>query len=211
MNKLRLRLAATAGLGTALAVACTFPEIEFINVYVSSSGSAGGPSSGATGTGGTGGSTSSSVGGGGAGGSTSSTTSATSTTASGTGGALPCDGSPCDCDGDGDKAATAECNFDGGDCNDHDPVVSSKQTKYFTDAGSNGYDFNCSKGEEFEITGVLTCTSTLNDCDITTLRWEGAVPGCGESGMYGVCQKMGLPPLDSCSKKIMGSKKQGCR
>jgi hypothetical protein len=93
---------------------------------------------------------------------------------------------PCDCDGDGDKANTMECDYDGGDCNDHDPLVNSKQTGWFTQMGSHGWDYNCDGQEEYEYPDTLSCD--LFTCNTSTDEWSGgSTPDCGQMGPYAVC------------------------
>jgi len=115
---------------------------------------------------------------------------------------------PCDCDGDGDKANTAECDNDGGDCNDHDPDVNSQQTKWFTQMGSNGWDYNCDGQAEYQYPDTLSCSIT--SCDTSTNEWSGgSTPGCGESGPYAVCVwSFSFTPCNSGSDQ--GMRIQGC-
>jgi hypothetical protein len=192
-------LAALAAWGWLAAIACTFPAIGFKGD--TSSGGSGGattsasssPSSASAATSG-GGATATAA---------SSTEAASSGAASSSSGEPPCgDAGSCDCDGDGDKAKS--CG--GGDCNDHDPLVRSTQTAWFTDAGSNGWDYNCNGKDDYEITTVLNCTNGL-ECDTTTVGWHGSVPDCGVMGQYGTCK---IPAALQCAENITGSQRQGC-
>lgn len=144
------------------------------------------------------GSLSSSSGSGGSGGS------ASSSSTSSSGGCVDA-GNPCDCDGDGDNAQTPECDFDGGDCNDHDPLVNSKQKKWFYDAGSNGWDYNCSNSVEFEHTGPIHCPVVI-PCNVPP-QYLAAPPSCGEAGAYAVCVQMGFGCVSSNEKGLLT---QGC-
>lgn len=119
--------------------------------------------------------------------SSSTSSSSSSSTSSSSGGCVDA-GSPCDCDGDGDNAATPEC--DGGDCDDNDPLVSSKQTMWFNEAGSNGWDYNCSNNIEFEYTGPIQCPA-LVPCT-TPPQYLDAPPSCGEVGPYANCVTKGI-------------------
>jgi hypothetical protein len=121
-----------------------------------------------------------------------------------------CDsGKPCDCDGDGHNAATPECNFDGGDCDDHDPMVHPGQpNNWFTTQSIHGlWNYNCGP-IEYEYTFQLGCGTGVG-CDTTTKGWssKAAIPGCGMSSNYGTC--MGLTLL-TCSENISGPMTQGC-
>ncbi len=121
---------------------------------------------------------------------------------------MPCDsGKPCDCDDDGYNADTAECQHDGGDCDDHDPLVHPGQTSWFTQPSSHGsWDYNCNGTDDLEYTSLLMCSGSVS-CDTTTEAWSGmSVPPCGQTGSYGTC--MGLAP--SCVEKITGMRMQGC-
>lgn len=179
---LLLTVGVIAGAGVIAAVACTFPDVGF------KSGVGGQGTATASGSGGQ-------------------AASSAASSSAGTGGSLPCgDAGPCDCDGDGDRAESPACG--GGDCNDHDPLVSSKQKGFFVDAGSHGYDYNCSGGDEFEITQTLDCKSLLS-CDTMTVKWQGSVPGCGVPGTYGKCTTVSMP-VPACAESLMGTKRQGC-
>lgn len=110
---------------------------------------------------------------------------------------------PCDCDGDGDNAATPEC--DGGDCNDDDPLVNSKQTMWFYDAGSNGWDYDCNKNIEFEHTGPIQCP-LLVPC-AGPPQYIDAPPSCGEMGGYAECVPKGVGCVASNQQGLLT---QGC-
>ena len=111
---------------------------------------------------------------------------------------------PCDCDGDGDNAQTAECDFDGGDCDDHDPQVSSKQTRWFYDAGANGWDYDCNAVVEFEYAGPIQCP-LVAPCD-GPAQYLGAPPNCGEADAYALCVQDGF----GCVAQQQGLMTQGC-
>ena len=196
-----LTVGVIAGAGVIAAVACTFPDVGF----KSGAGGAGGQGTATAAT-----TTATASGSGGHAVSNASSTSIASTAASssaGTGGVFSCgDAGPCDCDGDGDPAKTSACG--GGDCNDHDPLVSPKQKGFFADAGSHGYDYNCSGGNEFEITQTLDCKSLLS-CDTMTVKWHGSVPDCGVQGTYGTCTTVSVP-VPACAENLTGTKRQGC-
>jgi hypothetical protein len=195
-------LAATTASGIVLAVACTFPDIAFVGESSATTGSGAGSSStaGSGGSGGQGAATSST------GASSSTSASTSSSTGMGTGGAPPCI-KPCDCDGDGFKSAAADCNHDGGDCNDHDPAVYPGQTMFFKTPSSTGWDYNCDSVDEFEVTTVLVCPNGALGCDNTTLGWHASVPACGQSGMSGTCQGT---TVTGCSEKLNGGQIQRC-
>jgi hypothetical protein len=188
-----IAIAAVAASAVVTAMAC-FPDVTFLSG--TGGGVAGAPpasSSGATTTG-SGGHTSTS--------STSSSSTSTSSSSAADSG-TPCEGTdPCDCDGDGDRAATAACDHDGGDCNDHDPLVNSKQTMWFTVPGSNGWDYNCDTVNEYEYVPVLACDGFT--CSAGGWTSTKPVPDCGMTSEYGVCN--GYP----CSESLQGSRAQGC-
>jgi hypothetical protein len=173
-----IALAALIGSSVIAAMAC-FPDVTF------SAGSGGTQSSSGTGMptpGSSGTATTASAGGTGGHTTTTSTAVSSSTSTSGTG--CP-SGKPCDCDGDNDNAHTPECNYDGGDCNDHDPLVSSKQTMFFTQPGSHGWDYNCDGIITPEYPDPINCLMCKS-----TYQWTGlgGVPGCGDAGTYGLCE-----------------------
>jgi hypothetical protein len=211
--------------------ACSFPQIGFkaegtagsggqSNVPTTSSGTSPATGGGATSSSSTSGgghstssttSTTSTTSGGGA---TTTTTSSSSTTASSSSSASSSGyvcvdgGDPCDCDGDGDKADTAECNHDGGDCNDHDPLVNSKQTRWFDTPGSNGWDYNCDGKGEYQYTTQILCQ--VLTCDGTDENWIGNIPACGDSGQYGTCSLTWDIIIPSCNPQAAGMRVQGC-
>src|SRR5262249_43755832 len=94
---------------------------------------------------------------------------------------------PCDCDTDQDYSNGPGCPKDGGDCDDHDYYVNSKQTGWFNDAGPNNWDYNCD-GTMTRETPALNCVGVL--CGSPTQGYQTDVP-CGMSGDLGTC--MGLP------------------
>jgi hypothetical protein len=198
---------ALASVATAIVfAACTFPDVGFrgdANGAGASSSSGAGAStvassasSSSSGTAGSGSSSSAA----------SSTSSASSSSASSSGCVDPAN--PCDCDGDGDNANTPECDNDGGDCNDHDPLVNSKQTAWFTQPGSNGWDYDCSGAAEYEYPDFLDC-GALSSCDGSTDKWVTgqSTPACGQMAQYGTCA--GVVFFD-CYQKAQGMRAQGC-
>jgi hypothetical protein len=98
--------------------------------------------------------------------------------------------------------------MDGGDCNDHDPLVNSKQTAWFTQPGSHGWDYDCSGASEFEFTDFLSC-GVFTSCDMSTDKWTSGqpTPGCGEMAQYGTCA--GILVLH-CYEQAQGMRAQGC-
>jgi hypothetical protein len=201
---------AVGAAGVVVFVACSFPSIG----YLDASGGGGAVAQGSSTSGG-GRSTATS---------TTSTSSSSGTGGAGTGGAgtgggmdagtdagmdagFPCvdPTNPCDCDGDGDNAATEECDFDGGDCNDHDPLVNSKQTMWFTTPGSNGWDYNCDGKDEYEYTDPLSCG--FANCDTSTQKWTGSAPDCGQAGPYATCSGNVIICNDG---PVLGMRTQGC-
>jgi hypothetical protein len=205
--------------GAVLVVACTFPDVGFRPDTSGGGGAGASPltgsgagasvSSGSSGSSGHAGSSttsasSSASGTSSTGGASTSSSSSTSTTSSG----CVDPSQPCDCDGDGDNANTPECDQDGGDCNDHDPLVNSKQTMWFTQPGSNGWDYNCDNVSEFEYPDFLSC-GALSACDSSTQKWTGGQPepGCGEMGQYGTCAGI---VFFHCYEQAQGMRAQGC-
>lgn len=143
--------------------------------------------------------------------STTSTTTTSTTTTSTTSTTPECvdPANPCDCDGDGDNAATPECTLDGGadggDCDDNDPQVSSKQTMWFQQAGANGWDYNCNGKIEFEHTGPIQCP-LLVPC-AGPPQYIDAPPSCGETGAYATCVQKGFGCVASNQQGLLT---QGC-
>jgi hypothetical protein len=173
-------------------LAC-FPDVTF-------SGSGGG--SGTQAPSSTGKGASSSSGGTGAQTTTSATSTSASTTTASSGATCP-SGKPCDCDGDGYTAATQQCDFDGGDCDDHDPDVHPNQTAWFTQPDKMGnYRYNCVNSVVYEYNKVIDCVLS---CDTTTPQWQNTVPGCGTTAPYYVCAN-GIP----CTNSLQGMLTQGC-
>ncbi len=219
---------AVAAVGVVTAVACSFPTIGYQEATggggktaqssstsgsgkttassTHASASASGAGGGGTGGAGTGGGSTGGAGTGGAGTGGSSSSASSASSSSGNGCVDPAQ--PCDCDGDGDNANTAECDYDGGDCNDHDPLVNSKQTMWFDTPGTNGWDYNCDGNAEYQYTDMLDCSIWNFTCDTSTQKWDtgGSPPGCGESGAYGTC----MAGFFSCNGGDLGMRVQGC-
>jgi len=142
----------------------------------------------------------------GTGGSVASTASSSSSSSSSSGIGCVDPANPCDCDGDGDNANTPECGFDGGDCNDHDPLVNSKQTMWFDVPGSNGWDYDCDGKDEYEYPDTLICKP--QGCDTSTQKWSGgSVPDCGQMGPYATCTGNMITCVDG---QNLGVRTQGC-
>ena len=109
--------------------------------------------------------------------------------------------------GDGDNANTPECGYDGGDCNDSDPLVNSHQTMWFDKQGSNGWDYNCDGNDEYEYVDMLSCSIWNFACDTSTQKWSGgSLPDCGQTAPYGTCQSGFL----SCNGQDLGMRVQSC-
>lgn len=136
-----------------------------------------------------------------------------------------CVGDPeCDCDGDGDLSQAC----DGGDCDDRNPDVNSKNQN-FRDAAPPGDtdelfhngDWNCDEVVERQYEAGVKCSGVLNG-DYPLHQAEplcGARmgfsndPGCGEVGSFVEC-KPG-PVVDSvvktCVEKQTSNVARGCR
>ena len=111
-----------------------------------------------------------------------------------------------DSDGDGyGSSLTSECwcdaygNFsveNDDDCYDANAQARPNQLSYFSvDRGDGSFDYDCDSTEEQEFTIAGSCNpwgSSLGDCTINTIGWDGAIPECGETGAT-------LQDNDSCS------------
>jgi len=191
----------------AAAASCSFPTYNIPLPSGTSSGAGGaGGSSGSAGGGGASSTTSA--------GSTSSATSssaASSSAASSSGTGVTCIGADVVCDCDDDKVLATSC-APGTDCNDHELLVHTGQTKFFKDrvpGSTNDYDYDCDDAQTFEIKGVLICGNVLN-CDQVTLAWKGNVPACGVFGQLGKC-KLTKDLVPACIEDLQNMQKQGCR
>jgi hypothetical protein len=171
----------------AIAVSCTFPEI---NLTIIAGSGTGGESSGAT---------ASSAGGGGAGGETSTTS--TTSTMSGTGGADPCDGGTklcddgirCSCDCDNDTFVSWRCGGD--DCADEDNRAhpdagfqAGPSIKGSVSAVTQPFDFDCDKLVT-KSPEALDCALGKPDCTNGKKGFDAGV-ACGVVGDLGHCDSV---------------------
>lgn len=105
---------------------------------------------------------------------------------------------------DGDNDGVKNCE---GDCNDRDARVKPSQTKYFTEASDNSFDYNCDDIAQRELTAVASCTFNRGNC--TGDGWKGQLPACGESHDYVTCVRGGSGGV-KCTEQTT-KKRVACR
>ena len=123
---------------------------------------------------------------------------------SGSGGTPTCSDA-CDCDDDGVRSEACA----GDDCDDDNPLVHPGQSSFFPEStGTVGFDYNCDDQSEREFEVQLDCAGlALLGCADSSDAFLGALPPCGESGIWGRCRVENL----SCVDDVIDERVMRCR
>lgn len=95
------------------------------------------------------------------------------------------------------------------DCDDLDPAAHPGQNSFYTvpTKGEGDFDYDCDKQEEQEYAAFASCVWKASNC--VGDGWSGAVPGCGQEGVFVECQKKS-GRVTGCIQ-VATKKTQGCR
>jgi hypothetical protein len=138
-------------------------------------------------------------------------------------------------DGDGDgfgDGGITQCtcygqgNYDvtnSGDCYDGNSDANPNQAGYFSShRGDSSYDYDCNGSQQKKYSSSGQCNSwgsTIGDCTLGTVGWNGSVPACGNSANLMVdnnscsagCHFFGIPFCCEPGGPSYGSVTQTCR
>ena len=110
----------------------------------------------------------------------------------------------------------------GNDCFDGNSQARPGQGGFFaTHRGDGSFDYNCDNNQEkeFQTSGSCNGVTTIGDCTVNTVGWNGSPPACGANGNYILdndscsagCTVWGVPTCCEIGGPSYQSRQQKCR